>query len=555
MPQKLLGLDLGSYSIKAALFGTTFKAFELTDLYESPPLQLDEIDPEDRPVVIKEALLRLISENNIEASAVITALGGVQVSNRILTLPLPPKQVEKVLLFELESHLPFELEDIVVDHHIISGQKTETTCLAAAVKKTTLAEHLALLQSANLDPAFVGLDSLSLYNLHQLSLPDYLGTYAIVDVGHQKTSVCVISKREAKYVRTLFSGGKAITESIRNELDLTWEQAQEVKHSHGILEMERHPLQSRDLRKLSSAIQKAVDPLLREILQSLQAYKAQYSKELDASLPLDTIYLCGGSSQIRNLPEYMENLTKLSVKRLNVFPEGHEAGERLGSRAGVLAQSIALGMRLAARGAESKRTAEINFRKNEFAFARDLSGLKEKAFFFGRWVAAVFLMALIHQGCRYQSLSKQRKQYDKAILKIYSEIVPNDPAKPKDATQAMRNLETKIAQYQKEQEILTAGLNELTALGVLREISSRVPAEVSLDTQELSIDRNKITLRGNTDSFASVDRIISVLKEFPHFQKIDKGDIRESPDGKKSFMLTVTVGAEKEEKPTPRRKG
>ncbi len=554
MPQRILGLDIGSYSIKAASFTTTFKFFELTDLYESPPLQMDDLEPAERDTVIKEALTRLLTENHLEPTVVITALSGVNVSTRLITLPLPDRQVERVLPFELESHIPFELNDIIVDHHTISTSKTRTTCLAAAVKKSLVSEHLALLKGAGLDPAYVGLDSLALYNTHLLTLREEGGTYAILDIGHQKTSVCIVSEFQPRLVRTLFMGGREITEAIHNGLDLTWEQAQEVKHNHAILELENHPLQSKDLRRLSAVLHQAVDPLMREILQTLQAFKAQSAEVGLPGQTVEKIFLCGGSSLIRNLPEYLNSLTGLPVRPLEIFGPNDEAGRKLGTRQPSFAQAVGLGMRLAARGTAAKRTASLNFRKGGFAFAKDLSGIREKVVFFGKWAAVIFVLALLHLGFRFQSLARQNSQIEKSILRIYSEIVPNEPSKPKNAAAALKLLDTRISKYEEQQAVLTAGLNDMTALGILRDISQRIPPEIPLDTQELSIDRNKITLRGNTDSFASVDRIIAALKENPKFRKIEKGDIRESAEGTKAFMLTVTVG-EDTETPKPRRKG
>ncbi|MFH1018151.1 MAG: pilus assembly protein PilM [Pseudomonadota bacterium] len=554
MPQRILGLDIGSYSIKAASFTTTFKFFELTDLYESPPLQMDDLEPAERKVVVKEALARLLHDNHLEPTAVITALSGVNVSTRILTLPLPDRQVERVLPFELESHIPFELDEIIIDHHTISTSKARTTCLAAAVKKSVLAEHLELLKGADLDPAYVGLDSLALYNLHLLTLREEGGTYAIVDIGHQKTSVCIVSGFQPRSVRTLYMGGRDITEAIHTGLDLTWEQAAEVKHNHGILELENHPLQSKDLRRLSSVIRQAVDPIVREVMQTLQAFRAQGGDAGSPGQPVEKIFLCGGTSLIRNLPEYLGGLTSLPVAHIQIFGRHDEAERKLGARQPSFAQAVGLGMRLAARGSAAKRTASLNFRKGTFTFAKDLSGIKEKAVFFGKWVAVIFVLALFHLGFRYQSLARQNSLIERSILRIYSEIVPNEPSKPKNAAAALKALETRIGKYEQQQAILTAGLNDLTALGILREVSQRIPPEIPLDTQELSIDRNKITLRGNTDSYASVDRIIAALKENPKFHKVEKGDIRESAEGTKAFMLTVTVGEEVDASKT-RRKG
>ncbi len=544
MPQKLLGLDMGSYSIKGALFETTFRSFELTDLFESPPLKADDLAPEERAVVTTEAILRLLEEHSLTPQTTVTAIPGTYVSTRLLTLPLPERQVEKVLPFELESDLPFELDDILVAHHTILSNKAQTTVLAAAVRKTLISEHLSILRNANLEPAFVGLDSIALYNLNQLTLSQEGGTYAIVDIGHQKTSVCIVANHRVQYVRTLMSAGKAVTESIRNELDLTWDQALEVKHTHGILELEGHPLQSKDLRRLSAAIRKSIDPLAREISQTFQAYRAMHANLGGPANPVEQIYFCGGTSLLRNLPEYFAAITNLKVSRLHFFPPEHEVSRRLAGKEAILAQAVGLGLRAAARGANAARVASLNFRTGDFAFARDMTDLKKKAMFFGQWIAAIFLVALVHIVMRYENFSRQLHKMDDAVMRTFNEIIPDAKQKPKTSALALKTLEERIRKYRDQQEVLTAGLNEMTALGVLLDISKRIPQNIPVDTQEISIDRNMVTVRANTDSFTSVDKIVAALHEQPQFRKIEKGDIRDSPDGKKSFQVSFTIGGE-----------
>lgn len=542
MSQKVLGLDIGSYSIKAALFDTTFRTYDLTDLFESAPMKLDDVDPADRAVIETEAILRLFQEHGIPAGTVVTALPGSLASTRLLNLPLSPRQVEKVLPFELEPNLPFDLEDLLIDHHLISGSKTSSLLLASAVRKSVVAERLAQLTGASIDPAFLTLDSLSLGNLCEFSLPGNSTAFGMIDIGHQKTSIVIVANGEIRFVRTLLTAGRSITEAIRENLNLTQEQAVEVKHTHGILELESQPLASADLRKLSTAIRKAIDPLFQEILQTLHAYRSQYTHFAPDTGPFETLYLCGGSSRLRNLSEYISAASGIRTELLPLLPIEHAAAHRLGDRGALFAQAVSLGLRAAARGAGAQRLSTLNFRKGPFAFARDLSGLKEKAFFFARWAAIIFILAMCHQGFRYVNLSRQHRKMEAQVFKIFKDIVPDNKKPMKKSADAMKIIQERVSEYRQKLEILTSGLNDMTALKVLREISVLIPPSIPIDTQELAIERNKITLRANTDSFPSVDQIALALKENKNFQNIARGDIRDSPDGKKNFQFIITVG-------------
>jgi hypothetical protein len=135
---------------------------------------------------------------------------------------------------------------------------------------------------------------------------------------------------------------------------------------------------------------------------------------------------------------------------------------------------------------------------------------------------------------------------EKAAISEVKKIIPDDKSKTSKA--AIKKLETKVQEIQQKQDVLTSGLNKTTALGVLRQLSVLILNDVQIDTKELSIEGNKITLRGDTDTFASVDKIVAYVQAFPEFSRVEKGDIRDTPEGKKSFQMTILVGEDGKDK-------
>ncbi|MEZ4704677.1 MAG: pilus assembly protein PilM [Bdellovibrionota bacterium] len=542
MAQKIIGLDIGSYSIKAALFETTFRNYELISVFHSKPLGLEDIDPVDHEVVITENILQLLQKHRVDKASFVTSIPGRQVSSRLLDLPLPAKQISKVLPFELESYVPFELEDIVIDHHVIDAEKTQSLCMAAATQKQNIEKHLELCNHASVDPTFITFDSIALYNLHNQCLRTDLGTYAIVDIGHTQTSICIVSKQKLHFVRTLYTAGMAMTEAVREKLDLTLSQAMEVKEAHGIVELELRPLQSQDLKRLSNGLKTVIDPLFREILQTFHAYKSQMEGRCH---PIERVYFCGGSSLIKNLPEYFSSLVNIPSQRLPLFGSNSDEDKK-NSKEYMFAGAVAIGLKLAARGKATTDVENIDFRQGEFSYAKDLGDIRDKVLFYGKWAAAVFLVALFQVIFKGQNLSSQLKSAEDRSIQLYSSAFSED-SKPSSSSYAIRKINSKIAELQAKQETLTSGLNQLTALGILQEISEKIPSTIKIDTSTLSIERNKIVLRGSTDSFASVDRIVTTLEKIDGFDRIEKGDIRESAEGDKTFQITILVGGEEKE--------
>lgn len=550
MAQKILGLDIGSHSIKAALFETAFRSFVLTDLFQSPPLMLDETHPEEHEMVIFESLQSLIEKNNLQSCNFVTSLSGKLVSSRTLTLPLPAKQIAKVLPFEIEGYTPFALDDLIIDHHVIDAKKNLTTVLAAAAQKTTIQEHLSILERLKIQPSFITFDSISLYNLNQFVSNGNFNTYAIIDIGHQKSAICIICKDNISFIRTIYIGGYDINEAIRTQLNLTLDQASDAKEKHGMLELDDHSVKSSDLRRLSNAIKTVMNPLFQEISQSLQLFRAQeWVAEEDQKI--DQVFFCGGTSLLKNLPEYFTSLTDIPSQRMYLLD--HQSPDRPSRfKEPVFATAVGIGLKVSGRGKNAAQIETINFRKAEFSFSKSLGDFQDKIMFFGKWILVIFVLAFLQLILKNNLLRSENNTIEKTALLQVKRIIPDDKSTTSKA--AVKKLESKIQELQNKQDVLTSGLNSTTALGILRNLSTLIPADVPVDLKELSIERNKITIRGETDSFTSVDRVIASVQSNPDFQRVEKGDIRETPEGKKSFQMTVLVGPAEKENETPEKK-
>ncbi|HMQ11423.1 MAG TPA: pilus assembly protein PilM [Oligoflexia bacterium] len=542
MSEKILGLDIGTFSIKAALFESSFTQSELVNIYESAPLNIGEHDNHEQLVIKQvDAIKQLIADNRIEFKTVISSIPSTLVSFKPMVLPLSKTQIEKILPFEMENFLPFSIDEMTFDHDLLKYEKPNSHILAAAIKNQYIQEHLDLLQQANIDPAIVTTDACDLNNALMLdpqrNLPEH---YGILHLGHRCSYLVFIHHGKIQHIRSQFFGGAHLTEAIRKNLDLTLEQAIEVKHSHGVLELPSNPLRSEDLKKLSETLYTAFVNPLNQIKQNIGLYRASTQLEL----PLEKLYLNGGSSQLKNLPAWMSSQINLPCELMDSVPYEHPFKSQLQDKEASLNLSIGLGLRAAAKGKQLQKISHIDLRKNDFAFAKDLSDINKIAIFFGKWITAIFIVAILFQTIRFAQLRGQYRQSENNILKKFSSVLPKVKRKPTNSEMALRTLKNEVNHYEEKQRILTAGLGEETALSVLKTISNIISPDISIDVKELSIDNNKVTLNALTSSFQDVDRIVSSLKEHKTFSTIDLGDRKESGDNKVNFTLTITIESE-----------
>ena len=115
----LLGIDLGHHSVKLALMEGRLGRVELSEFRQRRVVPSDgqKASVEDR----LEAL-RILMAEGIDASSQVMGFPTEKASVRSLEMPfLDPGQIDKTLSFELEGHVPFDLDDFVLDYRIARG--------------------------------------------------------------------------------------------------------------------------------------------------------------------------------------------------------------------------------------------------------------------------------------------------------------------------------------------------------------------------------------------------------------------------------------------------
>src|SRR5207244_3713481 len=109
-------------------------------------------------------------------------------------------------------------------------------------------------------------------------------------------------------------------------------------------------------------------PTLRELRQTLAAYRASYGEAVDR------IWITGGGSRLAGLPEYLGEELGLPVAPLP-WPEreGFPTGSTVVQQRELL--PVAVGLALAA----GQQVPHVNFRRGEYAYRSDFSFLRAKA--------------------------------------------------------------------------------------------------------------------------------------------------------------------------------
>ncbi|MFH1239008.1 MAG: type IV pilus assembly protein PilM [bacterium] len=324
--QPVIGLDIGSRSVKMVQLKDAVGGIQLLN-FKLVELELVH-KKEENAQELREATIKAIRESlrdfDTKLVKVISVVAGPRVSvRRVIMPPMPKREMVDAIKWEAKSHIPFPVEDAVIDFQVVGDvvekgvKKYEVVVVAA--EKTLIDEHMALLKSAGIRATSITAAPLCLWNLVRkgLTLPENK-VVALLNVGGEVTDINIFKNGSLQFTRQVLIAGMSISRAMTGilvsdfgQVELDIHQAEEVKRKLGI-PGDAEPQMIDD--KISSTqilalIRPIVDRLISEIKRSFDYYR-----EESRGQRVDKIILVGGSSQLKGFQELLAKGLMLEVE-------------------------------------------------------------------------------------------------------------------------------------------------------------------------------------------------------------------------------------------------
>ncbi|MGE5840458.1 MAG: GspL/Epsl periplasmic domain-containing protein [Deltaproteobacteria bacterium] len=169
----------------------------------------EAVDPER----VQEELKKLFQEEGFKREMIVTSLPSSKAFIREISLPLShPKKVEKIIKYQMEPYLPCPVEDVLVD---FLNPGANGSILSFGVEKKHLAEHLAFLAGAGIEPDAVTLDDIALFSLFLFKHGKTEQPVALVNQEGESLVVQVIHKKRIDFIRILQDDVDQLADTFR----------------------------------------------------------------------------------------------------------------------------------------------------------------------------------------------------------------------------------------------------------------------------------------------------------------------------------------------------
>lgn len=538
MSQSVVGLDLGSYSLKWVEFSRDFRQVRFQQALEAR-IPLDPKVPREEAQSI--VLAERFGEAHLRKKMIVTGYPGHQAAIRILNMPSKDRNtLEKMVPFELENHLPMELDEIVYDWEFLADTPISTSVksiIATAVFQNRFENYLNFLKRADIDPRDVTLDCYSLGFLFHPSSPlvssfSLPSCFALIDCGYDKTNVCIVSDGKVAYARTIGVAGKAMTQNLEKDFGLRFLEAETLKQTDGQIILNAGSDRNTEADRMSKSILRAVDELASELRQTFTS-----CEEL-TGLTVQQVHFMGGSARLKNLAAYLSKMTEKPFERPNYF-----------SSLGIVdftdeeALSLNPALALCFRGCFGKVGRDLNLRKGNYRSAQSHASSNT-------WMSQVLvgvgvcLLVLISAFVgKWMLLQKQIKSVEKEIQTVVQKVSPNYKMRsPRDAVSV---LQQKLSGSENNPTPLSKIAEGKSPLLFLHQFSVAFDKQMPLTLTDLNIDSQNIRLEGTTDSRETIAKIRDILVNSGDFPKVSDPTIEKSGEGFQ-FGMSLSLVHEKE---------
>ena len=239
----MVGIDIGSHSVKAVLLSQGSDGYVLEDFAIEPMPRGAIADREIQDIeAVGNVIEKIRQKIPMSAKDAAAAVSGQTVITKIIYMDVTLNEEELASQIEIEadSLIPYPLDEVSLDFETLNVNESDPSkvnVLLSAARTESIEARVAALEAGGFKAKVIDVESYAVSRSHDLllsQLPDDAAdkTVAIVDVGATMTLFSVTKAGKHLYSRDQMFGGEQYTRSIVSYYNKTFEEAEKAKISN-----------------------------------------------------------------------------------------------------------------------------------------------------------------------------------------------------------------------------------------------------------------------------------------------------------------------------------
>jgi type IV pilus assembly protein PilM len=311
--KSLVGLDIGSSAVKAIELKPAGKGYKVAAFGSEavPPDSIVDGAIIDGTAVV-EAIRRVFETRSIKTKEVAASLSGNAVIVKKIALPsMTDAELAESIYWEAEQYIPFDIQDVNLDYQILArgdtGGKSTMDVLLVAAKKEKIADYTGVIGQSGRVAVVIDVDAFALQNAYEVNYGTEPGAVVVLlNAGASATNINILEGDQSVFTRDISTGGNAYTEALQKELNLPFDQADQLKR--GL------PVDGVTFEDAKPVLRAVTENLMLEVQKTFDFFKASA-----ASDRITRIVVSGGASRAEGFTEMLNERFQAPVELFDPF--------------------------------------------------------------------------------------------------------------------------------------------------------------------------------------------------------------------------------------------
>jgi type IV pilus assembly protein PilM len=301
-----VGIDIGSGLVKAVVIDHGGPTPVLSKVVITPLHDTAIVDGEimDHAMVV-DAIRQTIEATGAKTKNVVAAVGGRDVIIKKISVErVKDAQARELMRWEAEQHVPFDMESVELDFQVLDPDADgfEMSVLLVAAKRELVQAKRQLLEEGSAMPSVMDVDAFALHNAFETNYPEAMsGTVALLNVGHENTTLNIIEHGVPVLTRDLPVGTRRFREDIQRDHGASAEDAEAMLRGFDI----------------TPELEIVVPDRGEEIAVGVERAQTFLSTASRNFSPIRTVYICGGGSRVPGLVHWLGERLRVPVQSAN----------------------------------------------------------------------------------------------------------------------------------------------------------------------------------------------------------------------------------------------
>ena len=340
----LVGLDIGSSSIKAVELTKLKKGYELSG-FACESLPADAVVDGaimDAPVVAS-GIKRMFTAGKFKPKSVATGVSGHSVIVKRVVVPAAtPNEVEASIQFDAEQYIPFDITDVNLDYQVVgpgvsASEEAGMEVVLVAAKKDKIQNHTNVISLAGQTPEVVDIDAFALQNVFETNYTvNSNSTIALLNIGASLMNINITKGGTPLFIRDVSVGGNHYTDILQKELQLSFHEAEDLKLGR---------TGGSEVEMVQPLLESITDMLITEVQKTFDFFRETYPSET-----ISQVLICGGTAQMVGLAERIQATFSYPTEVLDPFKSITLGPKVDAAKVTSLGPALAVAVGLALRG-------------------------------------------------------------------------------------------------------------------------------------------------------------------------------------------------------------